>query len=96
MHEHFPNNADLFFPHLTKFNTFNFLFTLNKKFPTTVKPVLRGHLKIDKTKVLKTNGSLMKVKTFDLQLVLIRLINQFLVFFEWLLKTGFTVLNMII
>ena len=30
---------------------------------STVKPVLSGHLKIDKTKVLKTNGSLMKVKS---------------------------------
>ena len=30
-------------------------------FQCTVKPVLRGHSKIDKTKVLKTNGSLMKV-----------------------------------
>ena len=29
---------------------------------TTVKPVLIGHSKIDKTKVLKTNGSLRKVK----------------------------------
>ena len=28
----------------------------------TVKPVLRGHTKIDKTKVLKANGSLMKVE----------------------------------
>ena len=28
----------------------------------TVKPVLSGHSKLDKTKVLKTNGSLMKVK----------------------------------
>ena len=27
-----------------------------------VKPILSGHSKIDKTKVLKTNGSLMKVK----------------------------------
>ena len=27
-----------------------------------VKPVLSGHLKIDKTKVLMTNGSLMQVK----------------------------------
>ena len=27
----------------------------------TVKPVLSGHSKIDKTKVLKTNGRLMKV-----------------------------------
>ena len=30
---------------------------------TTVKPVLNGHSKIDKTKVLKTNGSLMKVES---------------------------------
>ena len=29
----------------------------------TVKPVLRDHSKIDKTKVLKTNGSLMKVES---------------------------------
>ena len=29
----------------------------------TVKPVLGGHSKIDKTKVLKTNGSLMKVES---------------------------------
>ena len=28
----------------------------------TVKPVLSGHSKIDKTKVLKTNGSFMKVE----------------------------------
>ena len=30
-------------------------------FEITVKPVLNGHSKIDKTKVLKTYGSLMKV-----------------------------------
>ena len=29
----------------------------------TVKPVLNCHSKIDKTKVLKTNGSLMKVES---------------------------------
>ena len=29
----------------------------------TVKPVLSGHSKIDKTKVLKTNGRLMKVES---------------------------------
>ena len=29
----------------------------------TVKPNLSGHSKIDKTKPLKTNGSLMKVKS---------------------------------
>ena len=30
---------------------------------TTVKPFLSGHSKIDKTKILMTNGSLMKVKS---------------------------------
>ena len=30
---------------------------------TTVKPVLIGHSKIDKTKILMTNGSLMKVES---------------------------------
>ena len=29
----------------------------------TVKPVISGHSKIDETKVLKTNGSLMKVES---------------------------------
>ena len=41
---------------------------------STVKPVLSGHLKIDKTQILMTNGNLMKVEsmaecsrnTFDL------------------------------
>ena len=31
--------------------------------PHTVKPVLNGHLKIDKTKVLMENCSLMEVKS---------------------------------
>ena len=31
----------------------------------TVKPVLSGHSKIDKTMVLKTNGSSMKVKVLQ-------------------------------
>ena len=30
---------------------------------TTVKPVLNGHSRIDKTKISTTNGSLMKVKS---------------------------------
>ena len=30
---------------------------------STVKPVLRGHSQINKTKVLMTNGSFMKVKS---------------------------------
>ena len=37
--------------------------SLNKRFPSTVKPVLSGHLKTDKTKVLMENGSLMKVES---------------------------------
>ena len=35
-------------------------FLLFSLLPNTVKPVLSGHSKIDKTKVLLTNGSLMK------------------------------------
>ena len=31
----------------------------------TVKPVLSGHSKIDKTKILMTNGSLMKVESIE-------------------------------
>ena len=29
----------------------------------TVKPVLSGHIKIDKTKVIKTDGSLMQIES---------------------------------
>ena len=61
---------------------------------TTVKPVLSSHKKIDKTKVLETKGSLMKVKgttecslgefrnNFHLHKVIISLEN--LVFFSFL------------
>ena len=40
-------------------------FELTRQWPnvTKVKPVLSGHSKIDKTKVLMTNGSLMKVES---------------------------------
>ena len=60
---------------------------------STVKPVISNHSKIDKTKVLETNGSLMKVEsiakcsfgafcnTFDLHLAIIGLENQCFVFF---------------
>ena len=34
-----------------------------ENFQAAVKPVFSGHSKIDKTKVAKTNGSLMKVKS---------------------------------
>ena len=53
----------------------------------TVKPVLSSHLKLDKTKILMENGSLMKVRsiaeciTFELHLAIIGIENQFLVFF---------------
>ena len=33
------------------------------KIEVTVKPVLSGHSELDKTNVLKTNGSLMKVES---------------------------------
>ena len=39
------------------------LFIMVFKVQCTVKPVLSGHSRIDKTKVLKTNGSLMKVES---------------------------------
>ena len=60
---------------------------------------------MDKTKVLKTYGSLMQVESIaecslgafcnilDLYLAIISLEDQFLSFFEWPLKTGFTVLE---
>ena len=70
------------------------------------KTCLNQPLKIDKTKALKTKGSLKQVKSiaecslgafcnaFDLHKVIISLQNQFLVslLFEWPLKTGFTVI----
>ena len=39
------------------------IFFQNLFFSNTVKPVLSCHLKIDKTKVLMENGSLMKVES---------------------------------
>ena len=60
----------------------------------TTKPVQNGHSCIDKTKILMTNGSLMKVKsiadaplgafcnTFDLQLAIIGPENQIFGLFE--------------
>ena len=58
-----------------------------------VKPVTGGHSKTDKTKIIMTNSSLMKVEsfaecslgafcnTFDLHLAIIGLKKQFLVFY---------------
>ena len=66
---------------------------------TTVKPVLSGHSKIDKTKVLMENGSLMKFESITECSILLTCIKRysvlktnFCVLFEWPLKTGFTVL----
>ena len=38
----------------------------------TVKHVLRGHLKSDKTKILMTNGNLMKVESIAILLTCIK------------------------
>ena len=64
----------------------------------TVKPVLNGHSKIDKTKILMTNGSLMKVESIAESAIILTCIKRLLVlktnfcfFWEWLFYTGFTV-----
>ena len=44
--------------------------------PVTVKPVLSVQEKIDKTKVLKTNGSLMKVESITDSAILLTCIKQ--------------------
>ena len=67
----------------------------------TVKPVLYGHSKINKTKVLKTNDSLMMVESIaECSAILLTCIkrytvlkNSFGLLFKWPLKTGFTVLQ---
>ena len=43
--------------------TFDFFQILKESMNITVKPVFSGHLKIDKSKVLMENGSLMKVES---------------------------------
>ena len=65
----------------------------NRTSGSTIIPVLNGHSTVDKTKVFKTNGSLMKIEsiaecsfgafciTSDLHQAIIGLENQFLVFF---------------
>ena len=67
----------------------------------TEKPVLSCHSKIDKTKVLKTGGSLMQAEsieecsmsnTFDMHYKPLLVLKTFFQpSFEWPLKTGFTV-----
>ena len=47
-----------------RFNKFYmFISTSSYSLDYTVKPVLSGHSKIDKTKILMTKGSLMKVES---------------------------------
>ena len=73
--------------------------------PNYGKPCSNGHSKIDKTKILMTNGSLMKVEsiaecpplehpaillTFIKRLLVLK--TNFMSFWEWLFYTGFTVL----
>ena len=66
---------------------------------STVKPVIRGHSKLGKTKLLMKNGSLMKVESIAEcsfgPLTCIKrysvLKRSFGLFFEWPLKPGFTV-----
>ena len=48
---------------IQRVNRFLFSCMHSPRIRTTVKPVLRGHSKIDKTKIWMTNGSLMKVKS---------------------------------
>ena len=68
----------------------------------TVKPVWNGHWKKDKTKILMTNGRLMKVESIAewsiLQYFWPALSDNWswkriLVFLEWSFYTGFTVMN---
>ena len=42
----------------------------------TVKPVLSGHLKIDKIKILMDNGTLIKVKSIADSAILLTCINR--------------------
>ena len=44
-------------------NLWCYRIAVSKYLGYTVKPVLGGHSKIDNTKILMTNGSLMKVKS---------------------------------
>ena len=64
----------------------------------TVKPVLSGQSKIDKTRVLNTNGSLMKVESIaDCSSDTFYLHHQsckpIFGLFEWPFKAGFTVVG---
>ena len=85
-------SKSMFFSHVQMFSC---LPGLNQyKVLYTVKPVQKGHSKRDKTKILMTNGNLMKVEsiaecskgpfcnTFDLHEAIISLDNQFLVFLK--------------
>ena len=51
------------FKKITNRTYFLFQIFADNAYIHTVKPVLSGHLKIDKTKILMENGSLMKVES---------------------------------
>ena len=55
----FPKLKSVFALQLLAFHKFMSV----KSFKTTIKSVLSGHSKIDKTKILMINGSLMKVES---------------------------------
>ena len=64
----------------------------------TVKAVLSGLSKLDKTKVFKSCGSLMREHSAVLLTCIKQLSNLktiSFVFFEWRLKTGFTIILLI-
>ena len=49
---------------------------IENKFTNTVKPVQNGHSKIDKIKILMTNGSLMKVESIVKCSILLTCVKQ--------------------
>ena len=63
----FDISCDFFLDVLVKIRLDICLQTIHMKYLAlfTVKPVLNGHSKIDKTEVSKTNGSLMKVESIS-------------------------------
>ena len=75
---------------------------MGSKINNTVKPVLSGHSKVDKTQILKTSSGLLLVESIaecsDHSAIFLTCIKclsvlktYFKVFFAWSLKTGFTI-----
>ena len=72
---------------------------INIRYQTTVKPVLSGHSKIDKTKIFMKNDDegrkycrMLPCNTFDLHKAIIGLKTIIGLLLEWSLKTGYTVI----